>query len=67
MNMPNIQRSQKYMEMLGLAEEYYKLVKSGKGYEDESLELKKKLDSIEESFIDDPAYLALLRAERKSK
>lgn len=50
-----------------MAEEYYKLVKSGKGYEDESLELKKKLDSIEESFIDDPAYLALLRAERKSK
>lgn len=65
MNMPDIQRSQKYNEMLALAEKYYQLIKSGK--EQESIEIKKELDNIEEAFTDNPAYLALLRAERNSQ
>ncbi|MGL4518891.1 MAG: AAA family ATPase [Phocaeicola sp.] len=67
MNMADIKRSKQYMDMVNLADKYYQLVKSGKGYTAETLEVKKELDAIEEEFTDNPAYLALLKAERKSR
>lgn len=63
MNMDTV-RSAKYNEMLEVAENYYQLVKSGKGNTEESAEVKEKLDGLELQFSDDPAYVALLRAER---
>lgn len=60
-------RFPKYVNMITAAERYYQLVKSGKGNEDQLDKLKQELDDIEEEFSDDPAYVALLRAERNSK
>ena len=67
MNMKNIIRSSRYTEMLDKAEEYYHLVREGKDSEVYSVNLKQQLDTIEQEFSDDPAYVALLRAERMSK
>lgn len=63
MNMDTV-RSAKYNEMLEVAENDYQLVKAGKGNTEESAEVKEKLDGLELQFSDDPAYVALLRAER---
>jgi predicted ATP-binding protein involved in virulence len=59
-------RHSKYKNMLNMAEEYYQLVKGGKGNTSEAEQVKKRLDEIEMTFSDDPAYVALLKAERKS-
>lgn len=64
MDMENIQRSEKYQKMVELAERYYQLVKAGKEKGDEAKKVKPMLDDIETEFSDDPAYVALLRAER---
>lgn len=60
-------RSPKYRKMVETAEKYYQLVKSGKEQSKESKDIKQELDAIEEEFSDDPAYVALLRAERNSQ
>lgn len=65
MNMDSA-RFPKYTLMIEKAEEYYQLVKLGKENTEEALRVKQELDSIEEQFSDDPAYVALLRSERKS-
>lgn len=54
-------RSAKFNEMIEKAENFYQLIKNGKDVEKDE-ELKK----LEEEFSDDPAYIALLKAERKS-
>ena len=66
MNM-NTARFPRYEEMVQKAERYYQLVKSGKENTAEAKKVKEELDQIEEQFSDDPAYVALLRAERNSK
>lgn len=66
MNMDS-SRSPKFKLMLEKAEEYYQLVKEGRKDTTETNKVKKELDKIEEEFSDDPAYVALLRAERRSK
>lgn len=66
MNMDS-SRSPKFKLMLKKAEEYYQLVKEGRKDTTETNKVKKELDKIEEEFSDDPAYVALLRAERRSK
>lgn len=58
-------RAKRYMEMLQKAERYYELIKN-KDY-DRASEMKEELDAIESEYSDDPAYVALLRAERKSQ
>lgn len=63
MNMDTV-RSAKYNEMVEKAEEYYRLVKEEKADTPDALKVKKELDEIESLFSDDPAYVALLRAER---
>lgn len=65
MNMDSA-RFPKYTLMLEKAEEYYQLVKAGKEHSTNAQKVKQTLDEIEEQFSDDPAYVALLRAERKS-
>lgn len=65
MNMDSA-RFPRYRKMVELAEKYYRLVKSGKEKTTKARGVKKKLDAIEELFSDDPAYVALLRAERAS-
>jgi len=66
MNMDSA-RFPKYNLMLEKAERYFELVKSGKDNTNEAANVKKELDEIEEQFSSDPAYVALLRAERRSK
>lgn len=66
MNMDSA-RFPRYQQMVEQAEKYYQLVKSGKEDTEEAREVKKELDEIEEQFSDDPAYVALLRAERNSQ
>lgn len=60
-------RSPRYNLMVEKAEKYYRLVQSGMENTEECKSVKKELDEIEEQFSDDPAYVALLRTERKSQ
>lgn len=64
MGMKDELRSKRYEEMVRLAEEYYQLIKKGERVDPM---LKAKLDKLEEEFSSDPAYVALLRAERNSQ
>lgn len=66
MNMDSA-RFPRYNLMVDMAEKYYQLVKEGKEGTKEADSIKKELDAIEEMFSDDPAYVALLRAERRSQ
>ena len=63
MNMPKITRSQRYQKMIELADKYYDLVMSGKTDEQTAAEL----DEMEAEYSDNPAYAALLKAERRSR
>lgn len=65
MNLDTV-RSAKYNEMVEKAERYYQLVKTGREKTYEAEEIKKELDRIEAQFSEEPAYVALLRAERRS-
>lgn len=58
-------RSASYNKMVEMAEYYYQLVKEGKEDEKKAKDIKKILDRIELQFSDDPAYVALLKAERR--
>lgn len=60
-------RSKMYIEMLENAEKYFQLIKSGGGDEAELSKVKSELDEMEAKFSDDPAYVALLKAERNSQ
>lgn len=57
-------RSARYQLMLGKAERYYQLVRAGEDDIDQVSRIKRELDEIELEFSDDPAYVALLKAER---
>lgn len=60
-------RFPRYQQMVEQAEKYYQLVKLGREKTLEARNVKKELDDIEALFSDDPAYVALLRAERNSQ
>ena len=60
-------RFPKYKRMLDMAEKYYQLVKDNHESSEEAINVKKELDAIEAEFSDDPAYVALLKAERNSQ
>lgn len=68
MGVKDVQRSRKFLEMMATAEQYYKLIAEGKSSNSDKkvAELKGKLDELELKFNQDPAYVALLKAERKS-
>ena len=69
MEVPNVERSERFEEMTETAEQYFALIKQGKTTKDsrQVRELKAKLDRLQERFSEDPAYTALLKAERKTE
>lgn len=61
------QRSQRYLDMMAVAEEYYSLLRHSTAEQqgnDQLLELKRRLDELVMPFSDDPAFQALLKQER---
>lgn len=66
MNLDEIQRSKKFIEMEKIASEYFELIKKEKNLNsDEIQQVKMKLDEMELEFNNDPVYVALMRTERK--
>lgn len=63
-----VHRSADFVKQMALADEYYKLLDSGVSETDKSVrELSQQLDELEERFADNPAYVAMLRAERRNR
>lgn len=62
-------RSEIFVEMMEHATKYYHLLHDNKNQKDEAIlnEVKAKLDKYEEEFNEDPAYVALLKIERRLK
>ncbi len=69
MEVPNVERSERFEEMMETAEQYFALIKQKKTAKDsrQVRELKEKLDRLQERYSEDPAYTALLKAERTSE
>jgi predicted ATP-binding protein involved in virulence len=65
----NIPRSEQFIEMVQTAERYYELISMGKESrtDHETAILRARLNEMEERFSDDPAFVALLKSERKAK
>jgi len=63
----NVQRSQKFLKMQQLANDYFNLIEQGKSStnDNQTATLKNQLDEIELEFSHDPVYVALMKAERK--
>ncbi len=64
----NVTRSQRFDEMTALATEYYRLIAAGKNSKnsEEVVSLRQKLNELEEVYGNDPAFVALLKAERQT-
>lgn len=69
MDVVNVQRSQKFIHFQEVATQYFNLIEEGKNSEDDQTtrRLKEELDSLELEFNDDPVYVALMQAERKTE
>ncbi|TKI05689.1 AAA family ATPase [Martelella alba] len=66
MGMNNVQRSALFNKQVEISDKYYKLLKAGRTAKDADVSaLSAELDRIEESFGNNPAWVALLRAERR--
>ncbi|MFJ5470651.1 AAA family ATPase [Pectobacterium carotovorum] len=66
MGMEKVQRSELFNKQVSISDRYYKLLNAGKKMDDQEVrELSEELDKLEEFFGDNPAYVALLRAERR--
>jgi len=65
----NVQRSQRFLKMQQLASDYFDLIEQGKTSTNDvqTEKLKNQLDEIELEFSHDPVYVALMKAERKTK
>lgn len=62
------QKSERYQEMMKVAEEYFRILRDEKpATAEEKEQLKNKLDELSEPFSDDPAYIALLKLERETQ
>lgn len=61
------QKSERYQEMMRVAEEYFRLLRTTQPSSLEEKEtLKRQLDELTIPFSDDPAYMALLKVERET-
>jgi predicted ATP-binding protein involved in virulence len=62
------QRSERYLEMMKAAEEYYRVLQEAKATTapEQREALKRKLDALSEPFSDNVAYHAFLRMEREA-
>jgi predicted ATP-binding protein involved in virulence len=68
MGVTNVQRSQKFLDWQNAAEEYFGLLElNGSANPQELAARKARLDELELLYNEDPAWVALLKAERKSK
>jgi len=69
MDVVDVKRSQKFMHFQQVAALYFNLIEEGKNSENDNntRQLKEKLDSLELEFNDDPVYVALMQAERKTE
>ncbi len=68
MKVPNVERSHLFKEMEQNATEYFNLISEGKNSKNSEKvrDIKTKLDQLELNYSDDPAYVALMKAERLS-
>jgi predicted ATP-binding protein involved in virulence len=68
MGVEDVPRSEAFLEMQKVAEEYYALIQQGKtSLTDEvTANLRNKLNELEERFSNDPAFVASLRIERQA-
>lgn len=67
MGIENIQRSERYQEMMEVAEEYYRLLEESKNADSERIkQLKQKLDVLIEPYSDNIAYHAFLKMKREA-
>ena len=61
------QKSERYLEMMKAAEEYYRVLQEAKDANSERIEeLKDRLDELTIPYSDDPAYQAFLKMEREA-
>ena len=66
MGMEKVQRSELFNKQVAVSDRYYQLLNEGRSESDpEVRKLSAELDKLEEFFGDNPAYVALLRAERR--
>jgi len=68
MGLENMIRSVRFEKMLATAEEYFNLIAQGKNSKNDTYvaQLRQRLNELEEYFSEDAAFIALLKAERKS-
>lgn len=68
MGVEDVPRSEVFLEMQKVAEEYYALIKQGKTSrtDKETASLRNKLNELEERFSNDPAFVASLQIERQA-
>lgn len=62
MNVPSM-HTDNYNKMLEKADEFYNLIKQGNSTPEEKARIKQELIKLEAKFSDNPAYVALLKAE----
>jgi len=69
MDVFDVKRSKKFLYYQEVAANYFNLIEKGKNSENDETtrKLKNQLDSLELEFNDDPVYVALMKAERKSE
>ncbi len=69
MDVENAHRSLRFSKYPEIAAKYVDLIEKGKNSNNDitTSELKKELDSLELEFNDDPVYVALMKAERKTE
>ena len=59
------QKSERYLQMMSAAQEYFRLLRATQSTEDDIAVAERKLNELSEPFSDDPAFQALLRLERE--
>ena len=69
MGVDDIPRSREFLEMQKVAIEYFKLIEARRSSDsdEKTLLLRNQLNEYEEMFGEDPAFVATLKIERKTK
>ncbi|RKZ69606.1 MAG: AAA family ATPase [Candidatus Parabeggiatoa sp. nov. 3] len=69
MGVPDVERSQRFKDMMTVAQRYYQLLEEGKKSENDAkiVLIKAELDELSKRYSDDPAYTAFLNMERLAR
>lgn len=69
MDVVDVKRSEKFLHFQKVAAQYFDLIEEGKNSKNDqqTKQLKEQLDTLELEFNDDPVYVALMLAERKTE